>query len=154
MHTLTTNMLTSTFLSSKYIPYLFSSSRLIYHSVDGNQHVLDSAAKAGSVRAIVYTSSGPIIAGTGAGYDHADETQPTLAWPTIRKGDPYHLAKALGERKILEADGQHGIRTACIRPTALYGGELSISYFSRQYLKSSEDLSLAISHNSRTDYRF
>jgi sterol-4alpha-carboxylate 3-dehydrogenase (decarboxylating) len=92
-------------------------------SVDGNQHVLDSAARVGSVRAIVYTSSGPIIAGTGAGYDHADETQPTLAWPIARKGDPYHLAKAMGEKMILEADGKHGIRTACIRPTALYGGE-------------------------------
>lgn len=71
------------------------------------------------MKAYVYTSSGPIIAGTGGSYDHADETHPTLA--VIRKGDPYHVAKALGDELVLNANRKHGIRTACIRPTALYG---------------------------------
>jgi sterol-4alpha-carboxylate 3-dehydrogenase (decarboxylating) len=73
----------------------------------------------GTVQAYVYTSSGPIIAGSGAAYDHADETCPTLA--IIKKGDPYHLAKALGDELVLAANRQNGIRTACVRPTALYG---------------------------------
>lgn len=67
-------------------------------NVDGNKNVLAAAAAAGTVKAYAYTSSGPIIAGSGAGYDHADESHPTLA--VIRKGDPYHLAKALGGTRL------------------------------------------------------
>jgi hypothetical protein len=56
-------------------------------NVDGNKNLLAAAASVGTVKAYVYTSSGPIIAGSGGSYDHADETHPTLA--VIRKGDPY-----------------------------------------------------------------
>jgi sterol-4alpha-carboxylate 3-dehydrogenase (decarboxylating) len=90
-------------------------------NIDGNQNLLDAAAQVGTVKAYVYTSSGPIIAGSGGGYDHADEHHPTLAVPAIRKGDPYHVAKALGDKLVLEANGKDGIRTCTIRPTALYG---------------------------------
>lgn len=88
-------------------------------NVDGNKNLLSAAAAIGTVRAYVYTSSGPIIAGSGASYDHADETHPTLA--TLQRGDPYHLAKALGDQLVLNANDRNGIRTACIRPTAMYG---------------------------------
>ncbi|KAH0536020.1 hypothetical protein FGG08_007087 [Glutinoglossum americanum] len=88
-------------------------------NVDGNRNLLSAAVATGTVKAYVYTSSGPIIAGDGAAYDHADETYPTLA--TLQKGDPYHLAKALGDKLVLDANDQNGIRTACIRPTAMYG---------------------------------
>jgi len=67
------------------------------------------------------SSIGPIVAVPGGGYDHADETYPTLASPTLQKGDPYHVAKAIGDKVVLEANGMVGIRTCCIRPTALYG---------------------------------
>ncbi|KAL9114713.1 MAG: hypothetical protein Q9227_001391 [Pyrenula ochraceoflavens] len=87
-------------------------------NVDGNRNLL-AAAKAVGVKAYVYTSSGPIIAGGGAAYDHADETHPTLA--TIKKGDPYHLAKAQADQLVLEANDRNGLRTATIRPTAMYG---------------------------------
>jgi sterol-4alpha-carboxylate 3-dehydrogenase (decarboxylating) len=90
-----------------------------YVNVDGNKNLLAAAAAVGTVKAYVYTSSGPIIAGSGGSYDHADETYPTLA--VIRKGDPYHLAKALGDELVLAANRKNGIRTACVRPTALYG---------------------------------
>lgn len=88
-------------------------------NVDGNKHLLSAAKAVGTVKAYVYTSSGPIIAGGGAAYDHADETHPTLA--TIRKGDPYHLAKALADQLVLESNDRNGMRTATIRPTAMYG---------------------------------
>jgi sterol-4alpha-carboxylate 3-dehydrogenase (decarboxylating) len=107
-------------------------------NVDGNQSLLDEAVNVGTVKAFVYTSSGPIIAGKGGAYDHADETFPTLAGS--RKGDPYHIAKAMGDKLTLDANGKNGtfvqvsfiftsvdspfllgILTACIRPTALYG---------------------------------
>ncbi|KAG4416011.1 hypothetical protein IFR04_010836 [Cadophora malorum] len=90
-------------------------------NINGNQNLLEAAVETGTVQAYVYTSSGPIIAGSGGGYDRADETFPTLAVPAVRKGDPYHVAKALGDKIVLEANGKHGIRTCCIRPTALYG---------------------------------
>ena len=80
-------------------------------NVDGTTNLLQVAGEIGTVEAFVYTSSGPIIAGSGGAYDHADESVPTLA--TIRKGDPYHLAKALGDKIVLEANGKNGIRTAC-----------------------------------------
>ena len=92
-------------------------------NVDGNKNLLAAMADVGTVRAYVYTSSGPIIASPGGGYDHATEDHPTLAWPTVKKGDPYHLAKALGDKMVLAANRKNGIRTACIRPTALYGGK-------------------------------
>lgn len=90
-------------------------------NVQGNENLLAVAAEIGTVKAFVYTSSGPIIAGTGGAYDHADETYPTLAVPVIRKGDPYHVAKAIGDRLVLEANRKNGIRTCTVRPTALYG---------------------------------
>ena len=88
-------------------------------NVDGNNNLIAAAKAAGTVKAYVYTSSGPIIAGGGAAYDHADETHPTLG--TIKKGDPYHLAKAQGDQLVLEANDRNGMRTATIRPTAMYG---------------------------------
>lgn len=90
-------------------------------NVEGNLNLLQAAYNVGIVKAYVYTSSGPIIAGSGGGYDHADETHPTLVVPQMKKGDPYHVAKALGDKIVLEANGKNGILTCTIRPTALYG---------------------------------
>lgn len=78
-----------------------------------------AAALVGSVRYFIYTSSAPIIAGNGASYSRADETAATLA--LTRKGDMYHVAKALGDQLVLQSNGKNGIMTVCIRPTAMYG---------------------------------
>lgn len=88
-------------------------------NINGNQNLLQAAVETGTVQAYIYTSSAPIIAGSGGGYEHADETYPTLAFPKPRKGDPYHVAKALGDKVVLEANLKYGFRTCCIRPTAL-----------------------------------
>ncbi|KAL3421064.1 3-beta hydroxysteroid dehydrogenase/isomerase [Phlyctema vagabunda] len=88
-------------------------------SVDGTANLLACAAEIPSVRAYVYTSSAPIIAGAGAAYYRSDETAPTLN--VIRKGDPYHIAKAIADQMVLDANDPKGIRTATIRPTAMYG---------------------------------
>ncbi len=56
-------------------------------NVGGNENLLAAAKAVGTVKAYVYTSSGPIIAGAGGAYDLADESYPTLA--TLRGGgDP------------------------------------------------------------------
>jgi sterol-4alpha-carboxylate 3-dehydrogenase (decarboxylating) len=88
-------------------------------NVDGNRHLISCANAIGTVKAFVYTSSAPIVAGSGGAYSRADETVPTLA--VLRKGDPYHLAKALGDQLVLDANNPHGMRTCTIRPTAMYG---------------------------------
>ena len=88
-------------------------------NVDGNRHLISCAIAIGTVRAFIYTSSAPIVAGGGGEYDHADKSWPTLA--VLRKGDPYHLAKALGDQLVLDANNPYGMRTLCIRPTAMYG---------------------------------
>ncbi|OWP05231.1 hypothetical protein B2J93_7973 [Marssonina coronariae] len=90
-------------------------------NINGNQNLLQAAVETGTVQVYVYTSSAPIVASPGGGYDHADESTPTLAEPKLIKGDPYHVAKAMGDKIVREANGKHGIRTCCIRPTALYG---------------------------------
>jgi hypothetical protein len=76
-------------------------------NVNGTQSLLDEAVNVGTVKAFVYTSSGPIIGGRGGAYDHADETFPTLAGS--RTGDPYHIAKAQGEKITLDANGKNGM---------------------------------------------
>ncbi|KAK0707909.1 hypothetical protein B0H67DRAFT_495605 [Lasiosphaeris hirsuta] len=93
-------------------------------NVGGNDNLLRAARDIGSVKAYVYTSSGPIIAGAGGAYNQADETYPTLAQqgPKAQKhGDPYHVAKARGDVLVLGANDPAGMRTATIRPTAMYG---------------------------------
>ncbi|KAI9172703.1 NAD(P)-binding protein [Paramyrothecium foliicola] len=92
-----------------------------YHTVNvnGNENLLAASKEQGLAKAYIYTSSGPIIAGTGGAYDQADETHPTLA--TMKKGDPYHIAKARGDALVLGANDPNGLRTATIRPTAMYG---------------------------------
>ena len=79
-----------------------------YVNVDGNRNLLEAAAEVGTVKAFVYTSSGPIVASRGGGYDHANETKETLA--VTRKGDPYHVAKAMADQMTLEANGKYGKR--------------------------------------------
>lgn len=96
-------------------------------NVGGNANLLAACKSAKSpVRAYVYTSSGPIIAGSGGAYTLADETHPTLAYlkpGESGKSDPYHLAKARGDALVLGANDSSpgGMRTATIRPTAMYG---------------------------------
>lgn len=89
-------------------------------NVNGNRFLL-AAAKAVGVKAYVYTSSGPIIAGSGGEYDHADEHYPTLAERPSKGADPYHVAKALGDKFVINSNDPAGVRTATIRPTAMYG---------------------------------
>ncbi|KAK0649909.1 sterol-4-alpha-carboxylate 3-dehydrogenase [Cercophora newfieldiana] len=93
-------------------------------NVDGNRILLRAANVQKGVKAYIYTSSGPIIAGAGGAYEQADETRPTLA-ETAKNGagDAYHIAKARGDALVLAANDRSpgGIRTATIRPTAMYG---------------------------------
>ncbi|KAK3937972.1 NAD(P)-binding protein [Diplogelasinospora grovesii] len=90
-------------------------------NVDGNENLLAACKALGTVKAYIYTSSGPIIAGSGGAYDQADETYPTLASMCGGGGDPYHVAKARGDALVLGANDPNGMRTATIRPTAMYG---------------------------------
>jgi len=93
-------------------------------NVLGNENLLRATRAQGTVKAYIYTSSGPIIAGAGGAYDQADETFPTLA-VTAKNGvgDAYHIAKARGDALVLGANDMSpgGMRTATIRPTAMYG---------------------------------
>ncbi|KAI9051962.1 hypothetical protein LZ554_004217 [Drepanopeziza brunnea f. sp. 'monogermtubi'] len=90
-------------------------------NINGNQNLLLAAREIGTVKLYIYTSSAPIVASPGGGYDHADENAPTLAVPRLIRGDPYHIAKALADKIVLQANGKGGILTCTIRPTALYG---------------------------------
>ncbi|KAM7193438.1 putative sterol-4-alpha-carboxylate 3-dehydrogenase, decarboxylating [Rhypophila sp. PSN 637] len=90
-------------------------------NVQGNQNLLSSSASIGTVKAYIYTSSAPIIAGSGGSYNQADETHPTLAdLPPSRHHDPYHLAKARGDALVLRFNNSP-LPTCTIRPTAMYG---------------------------------
>ncbi|KAK4448684.1 NAD(P)-binding protein [Podospora aff. communis PSN243] len=93
-------------------------------NVEGNATLLRYAQLLTTADAYIYTSSAPIIAGPGGAYSQADETYPTLA-ETCKDGDgdAYHIAKARGDALVLAANDASpgGMRTATIRPTAMYG---------------------------------
>jgi sterol-4alpha-carboxylate 3-dehydrogenase (decarboxylating) len=107
-------------------------------NVGGNRNLLAASKAVGTVQAYVYTSSGPIIAGAGGAYSQADESYPTLA--TLKTGgDAYHLAKALGDELVLGANDPAGLRTATIRPTAMYGeGDQQMIHNLLQVLRRSQ----------------
>ncbi|KAH9909890.1 sterol-4-alpha-carboxylate 3-dehydrogenase like protein [Xylariomycetidae sp. FL2044] len=90
-------------------------------NVEGTRLLLEESRRtAGRVRAFVFTSSASVVQRRlVAPVAGADET-----WPTAREGDPtmlYAITKAEADRLVLAADDPRGMRTASLRPAAIYG---------------------------------
>ena len=91
-----------------------------YYAVntDGTQHVIDACRRQGVSR-LVYTSS-PSIVFAGDDQENVDETVPLgLDWLKQHRSY-YSHSKALGEQKVLAANGQK-LRTCAMRPHLIWG---------------------------------
>jgi sterol-4alpha-carboxylate 3-dehydrogenase (decarboxylating) len=84
-------------------------------NVGGTENILE-VAKARNVSKLVYTSSASVVF-AGEDQHNVDETAPYPAKPF----DVYNETKALAERAVLEANGQHGLSTASMRVAGLFG---------------------------------
>jgi sterol-4alpha-carboxylate 3-dehydrogenase (decarboxylating) len=90
--------------------------------VDGTRNLLSSAAKLGTVQALVYTSSSSVIHDNLTDLIDADENAPILRPPLQKK--VYTLCKATAEEEILAANRSSGDRsmlTVVIRPALTFG---------------------------------
>jgi 3beta-hydroxy-delta5-steroid dehydrogenase/steroid delta-isomerase len=82
-------------------------------NVGGTKNVI-RAAQASRARRLVHTSS--IVASFCMGAAGGDETAPYSTSP-----DLYTSTKVAGERAVLAADGERGLRTCALRPGGIYG---------------------------------
>lgn len=91
-------------------------------NVDGTANLLACAAKTPSTVALVYTSTAIVI--VGSEHNFANESSPVLN--ASSKENEYAKTKAIADTLVLEAndlgnESGKGLRTACIRLTAMYG---------------------------------
>ncbi|MCJ1427687.1 hypothetical protein MMC29_005592, partial [Sticta canariensis] len=91
-------------------------------NIKGTMNLLDCAARVSSPIAFVYTSTSVVI--VGSEHNLADESSPVLN--ASSKENEYAKTKAIADTLVLEANDpgketENGLRTACIRLTAMYG---------------------------------
>ncbi|KAJ2001569.1 erg26, C-3 sterol dehydrogenase [Coemansia thaxteri] len=84
-------------------------------NIEGTKVVLESCRAAG-VDKFVYTSSASVVY-SGAGLEYVDETI-GYASPFA---DYYSETKAIAEKLVLEYNDKHGMRTAALRPSGIFG---------------------------------
>ena len=101
-----------------------SGSTAVYQetNVQGTANLLACAAQTPSTIAFVYTSSTVVMAGSESNF--ADETSPVRN--ASSKENEYAKTKAIADTLVLEANHpgneyEKGLRTACLRITAMYG---------------------------------
>lgn len=90
--------------------------------VGGTRNLLASAAKLGTVQALVYTSTSSVIHDNRSDLIDADETLPILRPPVQKR--VYTLTKATAEEEILapnRSSGDHSMLTTSIRPALTFG---------------------------------
>mmetsp|Transcript_23832 Transcript_23832/g.60755 ORF Transcript_23832/g.60755 Transcript_23832/m.60755 type:complete len:359 (-) Transcript_23832:274-1350(-) len=84
-------------------------------NVDGTANVIKACAING-VTKLVYTSSSSVVF-EGKDLINVDESHPYAKKPM----DYYVHTKILGERLVLEANGQGGLATVALRPSGIFG---------------------------------
>ena len=90
--------------------------------VGGTRNLLSSAAKVGTVQALIYTSTSSVIHDNLTDLRDADEDLPILRPPVQKR--VYTLTKATAEEEILAANragGDDSMLTASIRPALTFG---------------------------------
>lgn len=94
----------------------------LYHkvNVEGTRTLIEEAAKLGSVKAFIYTSSASVIHDTRSDLINADERWPLLYSP-IQK-EYYSETKAVAEKLVLDANRKHADMLTCaLRPAGIFG---------------------------------
>ncbi|KAK4047847.1 erg26, C-3 sterol dehydrogenase [Microbotryomycetes sp. JL201] len=85
-------------------------------NVKGTQHIVAACQQIG-IKKLVFTSTVTIALGEGESLTNIDERLP----PKEDNSNPYVSTKAIAERIVLDANGQHGLLTCSIRPGAIIG---------------------------------
>ena len=88
----------------------------------GARNIFASAAKLGTVQALVYTSTSSVVHDNVSDLVDADETLPVLLHPRQKKA--YTLFKAIAETEILAANNRvenGGMLTVALRPVSNFG---------------------------------
>lgn len=91
-------------------------------NVDGTRNILSSAAKLGTVQALVFTSTSSVVHDNRTDLIDADETLPILRPPVQKR--VYTLTKATAEEDVIAANRKGGDRsmlTVSIRPCTAIG---------------------------------
>ncbi|KAJ7510525.1 3-beta hydroxysteroid dehydrogenase/isomerase family-domain-containing protein [Mycena galericulata] len=89
----------------------------IFHrvNVEGTKNVI-AAANAAGVRKLIYHGSSGVV------FDGRDIANGDEGLPYSKKHlDPYTASRALAEQIVLAANEPGGLRTACIRPSGIFG---------------------------------
>ncbi|KAF8066699.1 3-beta hydroxysteroid dehydrogenase/isomerase family-domain-containing protein [Lyophyllum atratum] len=84
-------------------------------NVEGTKNVIEAAKAAGVLKLIYYSSSGVVF--DGSDIVNGDEHLP---YPK-KHLDPYTESRATAEKLVLDANGQGGLKTVCIRPCGVFG---------------------------------
>ncbi|KAM0787109.1 hypothetical protein ACM66B_006364 [Microbotryomycetes sp. NB124-2] len=85
-------------------------------NVTGTSNIVAACQQLG-INKLVFTSTVTIALGEGESLVNIDERLP----PKDDNSNPYVATKAIAERIVLEANGQHGLLTCSIRPGAIIG---------------------------------
>ena len=86
-------------------------------NVGGTKNLLDYARSSNSVKAFVYTSSTAVY--QGHIFHYVTEDAPLN---TIRtKADGYSISKGVADQMVLDANGERGLKTTCLRISSVYG---------------------------------
>ena len=91
-------------------------------NVGGTRNILSSAAKLGTVQALVFTSTSSVIHDNATDLIDADETLPILRPPVQKR--VYTLTKATAEEEIIAANrkaGNSSMLTVVLRPCTAIG---------------------------------
>ncbi|KAL4734791.1 hypothetical protein BDV11DRAFT_46599 [Aspergillus similis] len=92
-----------------------------YHEVivKGTHHLLNAAAKVGSVKAVVNTSTVGVVNDNYTDLINGSEDMPILRPPAQKR--LYCLAKADAEEAVQAANRKHGFLTCSLRPCLVFG---------------------------------
>ncbi|KAH8746676.1 hypothetical protein BGZ57DRAFT_946075 [Hyaloscypha finlandica] len=88
-------------------------------NLHGTFNVLEATHSVGTVKALVFHSSTPVIEDGSSPVINATEELPVLLAPEQKF--PYPLSKALAEQAVLSANRKHGMATVSLRPASCFG---------------------------------
>ena len=86
-------------------------------NVKGTQNLLNAALASKPVKAFIFTSSVEVMAGASHNF-LTEDAQKCTATP---RADYYSKTKAMADQAVLDANGNEGLRTMCLRLACVYG---------------------------------
>ena len=86
-------------------------------NVKGTSNLLKAAVASNHVKMLIYTSSVVVMEGSV----HNFITEDAPMYTASSRAEDYARTKAVADQAVLDANGQGGLRTLCLRLTSVYG---------------------------------